>query len=210
MINKIDFKKELKHLYNPSSREVKFVEVPKMNFLMTDGTGNPNTSKQYKEAVEALFAVSYTLKFMIKKGKTALDYGVMPLEGLWWTDDMTKFSVENKDIWKWTAMIMQPEFVTKEMFAEATGQVEKKKDPPALSKIKFESFFEGVSAQIMHIGIYSEEGPTIEKLHKFIHENGYELSGKHHEIYLSDPHKAAPDKMKTIIRQPVTNERYLK
>lgn len=200
---KIDFKKELKHLYNSPSREVVFVDVPKMNFLMADGTGNPNTSQQYTEVIEALYAVSYTLKFMIKKGKMAFDYGVLPLEGLWWTHDMARFSVENKNIWKWTAMIMQPEFVTKEMFSEAVKQVEKKKDPTALSKIRFESFFEGLSAQIMHIGTYSEEGPTIEKLHKFIHENCHELSGKHHEIYLSDPNKASPEKMKTIIRQPV-------
>ena len=202
-MNKIDFKKELKQLYNPPSKKVVIVNVPKMNFLMTDGKGNPNTSKQYNEAVEALYAVSYTLKFLIKKGKMALDYGVMPLEGLWWVDDMTKFNVENKDIWKWTAMIMQPEFVTEEMFTEAKKQVEEKKNLPGLSRIRFESFIEGLSAQIMHIGNYSEEGPTIEKLHEFIHENGHELSGKHHEIYLSDPHKAAPDKMKTVIRQPV-------
>ena len=131
------------------------MDVPKMNFFMIDGTGNPNTSQQYKEAIEALFAVSYTLKFMIKKGKRPLDYGVLPLEGLWWTDNMAKFSVENKDIWKWTAMIMQPEFVTKEMFSEAIILVEKKKYPPALSKIRFESFYEGLSAQMMHIGDYS-------------------------------------------------------
>ncbi len=202
-MNKIDFKKELKQLYNPPSKKAMIVNVPKMNFLMADGKGNPKTSKKYNEAVEALYAVSYTLKFLIKKGKMALDYGVMPLEGLWWVDDMTKFSVENKDIWKWTAMIMQPEFVTEEMFTEAKKQVEEKKNLPGLSRIRFESFIEGLSAQIMHIGNYSEEGPTIEKLHKFIHENGHELSGKHHEIYLSDPHKAAPDKMKTVIRQPV-------
>jgi hypothetical protein len=149
-MGKIDFKKELKHLYNPPTSEVVIVDVPKMNFLMADGMGNPNTSQKYKEAIEALYAVSYTIKFMIKKGKMSLDYGVLPLEGLWCTDDMTKLSVENKDIWKWTAMIMQPEFVTKEMFTEATRQVEKKKNPPALSKIRFESFFEGLSAQVMH------------------------------------------------------------
>jgi len=116
-MNKIDFKKELKQLYNPPSKKAMIVNVPKMNFLMADGKGNPETSKKYNEAVEALYAVSYTLKFLIKKGKMALDYGVMPLEGLWWVDDMTKFNVENKDIWKWTAMIMQPEFVTEEMLS---------------------------------------------------------------------------------------------
>ncbi len=200
---KIDFKKELKHLYNPSVKEVVVVDVPQMNFLMIDGAGNPNTSQEYKEAVEALYAVSYALKFMIKKGDTAIDYGVMPLEGLWWADDMTKFSVENKDIWRWTSMIMQPEYVTVDLFEQAVEQVKKKKNPPAISKIRFESFNEGTSAQIMHIGPYSAEGPTIEKIHIFTKENDYEVRNRHHEIYLSDPRKAAPEKMKTIIRQPV-------
>jgi len=174
-----------------------------MNFLMIDGIGDPNTSQDYKDAVEALFALSYSLKFMIKNGKVAIDYGVMPLEGLWWTDDMAKFNMENKDIWKWTAMIMQPEYVTKDMFDKALEQVAKKKNPAALSKVRFENFHEGLSAQIMHIGPYSAEGPTIEKIRDFIKEKGYKLNGKHHEIYLSDPRKTAPEKMKTVIRQAV-------
>lgn len=205
-MKKIDLKKELKHLYNPSTKEISIVDVPKMNFLMIDGKGDPNTSQEYKEAIEALYAVSYSLKFMIKKGETAIDYVVMPLEGLWWTDDMAQFSTENKGIWKWTAMIMQPEYVTKDLVTKAFEQVEKKKNPPALSKMRFESFHEGLSAQIMHIGPYSAEGPTIKKLHSFIKEKGYEFDGlvqKHHEIYLSDPRRTAPEKMKTIIRQPM-------
>lgn len=128
---------------------------------------------------------------------------VMPLEGLWWTDDMRKFSVQNKDIWKWTAMIMQPEYVTKDLFDKALKRVEKKKNPPALSKARFESFHEGLSAQLMHIGPFSAEGPTVKRLHNFIRENGYELRGKHHEIYLSDPRRSRPGKMKTVIRQPI-------
>jgi len=207
-MRKIDFKKELKHLYKPP-KEVALVDVPEMNFLMIDGVGDPNTAQAYKDVIEALYAVSYALKFMIKKGKTAIDYIVMPLEGLWWTDDMTKFTTENKDIWRWTSMIMQPEYVTKNLFNKALKQVKKKKNPPALSKIRFESLHEGLSAQIMHIGPYSAEGPTIEKLHRFIKEKGYTFEGlrqKHHEIYLSDPRKATPEKMKTIIRQPVNRE----
>ena len=200
-MEKIDFKKELKHLYNPSAKEVVIVDVPIMNFLMIDGIGEPNTSQDYKDAIEALYALSYSLKFMIKNWKIAIDYGVMPLEGFWWTDDMTDFNVGNKDIWKWTAMIMQPEYVTKELFGEALGQVAKKKNPAALPKVRFENFHEGLSAQIMHIGPYSAEGPTIEKIHGFINEKGYKLNGKHHEIYLSDPRKTAPEKMKTVIRQ---------
>jgi hypothetical protein len=200
-MTKIDFKKELRHLYNPSAKKVEIVDVPLMNFLLIDGSGDPNAAQEYKDAVEALFAASYALKFMVK-GK-GVDYGVLPLEGLWWTDDMTQFSMENKNIWTWTSMIMQPEYVTEDLVSKALEQVEKKKNPPALSKIRFESFHEGLSAQIMHIGPYSAEAPTIEKLHNFIRENGYELRGKHHEIYLSDPRRSAPDKLKTIIRQPM-------
>lgn len=202
-MKKIDFKKELKNLYSASVKEAAVVEVPEMNFLMIDGKGDPNTSKDFKEAIEALYPVSYTLKFMIKRGKIAVDYGVMPLEGLWWADDMSKFNPENKNLWKWTVMIMQPKYITEDLVKDALKQVEKKKNPPALSKLRFENFNEGLSAQMMHIGPYSAEGPNIEKLHKFIKEKGYKLKGKHHEIYLSDVRKSAPEKMKTIIRQPV-------
>ena len=200
-MKKINFKKELKHLYNVSPKEVVEVDVPAMNFLMIDGKGDPNTAKEYQDAIEALYPVSYTLKFMIKKGEKAIDYGVMPLEGLWWVDDMSRFTIEDKSDWKWTSMIMQPEYVTKDLFQEALKQVEKKKNPPALSKIRFEEYNEGKSAQIMHIGSFAEEGLTAEKIHNFIKEKGYELRGKHHEIYLSDFRKVAPEKMKTIIRQ---------
>jgi len=126
----------------------------------------------------------------------------MPLEGLWWTDDMSKFSIENKEDWKWTLMIMQPEFVEEKLIAEATEQLKRKKDLPALSKARFEAFSEGKAVQVMHIGPFSEEGPTIKRLHNFIKDNGYKLYGKPHEIYLSDIRRTAPEKWKTIIRQP--------
>lgn len=203
-MEKIDYKKQLKYLYKPSAREVEIVDVPQMNFLMIDGEGDPNTSQEFQDAVEALYSLSYALKFMIKKGSLAIDYGVMPLEGLWWADDMSQFSVEDKDNWKWTVMVMQPEHVTTELFNEAVEQVRKKKNPAALPKIRSEAFAEGKAAQIMHIGPFSEEGPTVEKLHNFIGESGCKLSGKHHEVYLSDIRKAAPEKWKTIIRQPMT------
>lgn len=199
---KIDYKKELKHLYNPSVKQISIVDVPAMNCLMIDGEGDPNTAPAFPEAVAALFTVSYTLKFMIKKSKGGIDYGVMPLEGLWWADDMSNFS-ENKDKWKWTLMIAQPEPVTSTLVDEATMQAAKKKSLPALPKLRFETFSEGKAAQIMHIGPFSEEGPTIMKVHAFIKENGFKLRGKHHEIYLSDIRKAAPEKWKTIIRQPL-------
>ena len=139
---------------------------------------------------------------MIKKGPRAIDYGVMPLEGLWWTDDMAQFNQEDKSNWKWTAMIMQPDIVSKDEVEEAIGRTAEKKELAALSLLEFKSFTEGKSAQILHIGPFSEEGPTIEKLHRFIAENGFQRHGKHHEIYLSDIRRAAPEKWRTIIRQP--------
>jgi hypothetical protein len=202
-MQKKDLKKSLKHLYNPSVKEVQIVEVPAMNFIMIDGQGDPNTSQEFKEAVEALFGLSYTLKFMVKKSDLAIDYGVLPLEGLWWADDMSQFSVEDKSFWKWTLMIMQPEFINTELIIKATNEVKRKKEPIALSKIRFESFEEGNSAQIMHVGPFSEEGPTVEKVHLFIQENGSERRGKHHEIYLSDIRKGNPANWKTVIRQPM-------
>lgn len=204
-MRKIDYKKELKNLYKPSPRVVEIVDVPEMNFLMIDGQGDPNTSQEYREAVEALYALSYGLKFIVKKGELEIDYGVMPLEGLWWVEDMSKFDVNDKSSWKWTAMIMQPEFVTKDLFTLVCEQVEKKKNPPALSKIRFEPFAENKAAQTMHLGPFSEEGPTIERIHDFIRDRGYTMVGKHHEIYLSDIRKAAPEKWKTVIRQPIGN-----
>ena len=126
----------------------------------------------------------------------------MPLEGLWWADNMAEFSIERKADWKWTAMIMQPEYVTRDRLNAAMEQVKKKKNPSALSKLRFDSYHESQAAQIMHIGPFAEEGPTIEKIHQFIVDNKYELSGKHHEIYLSDFRRAAPEKLKTVIRQP--------
>jgi len=201
-MDKVDLKKQLEEFYNASSKEVKFADVPAMNFLMVDGKGNPNDSSEYKAAIEVLFNVSYALKFMVKKAKS-IDYGVMPLEGLWWVDDMTKFSAERKDDWKWKAMIMQPNFVNAEDVKAAIEQVKKKKNLPAITKIRFESFNEGKAAQIMHIGPYSAEGANIAKIRAFIQSNGYSLGGKHHEIYLNNPGKTAPEKLKTIMRQPM-------
>lgn len=199
----IDFMKVLKHLYHPSAKEIREVDVPVMNFLMVDGDGDPNTAQSYVEAIDVLFSVSYTVKFMIKKGEEAIDYGVMPLEGLWWADDMTRFSPDDKSNWKWTAMIMQPSFVTPHLVEFALAEVKKKKNPAAISKVRFASWSEGRCAQIMHIGSFSEEGPTIEKLHRYIDASNRQRVGKHHEIYLSDIRKADPKNWKTIIRQPM-------
>lgn len=200
-MQKIDFKKQLKHLYKPSAKKVEIVDAPEMLFLMVDGKGDPNTAESFSEAIEVLYSVSYTLKFMIKK-ENEINYGVLPLEALWWAEDMSTFLTGNKDEWEWTAMIMQPEFVPQDMVSRAIQQVEEKKNPAALPLLRFESFAEGKAAQTMHIGPFSEEGPTIEKVHAFIHESGGSRVGKHHEIYLSDIRRADPQNWKTVIRQP--------
>lgn len=200
---KIDFKKNLKAFYLPSAKVVAEVNLPAMNYLMIDGQGDPNSSADYAAAIEALFSVSYTLKFSIKKGEPGIDYGVMPLEGLWWADDMSVFHTDDKSAWKWTMMIMQPDFITSIQVDKAIETVTKKKNLLALAKLRFASFTEGPAAQILHIGPFSEEGPTIERVHNFIDERGVK-SGKHHEIYLSDIRRADPKKWKTVIRQPFT------
>lgn len=199
---KVDLKKEFKHLYQPSAKEVVEVEVPTFKYLMIDGEGDPNTSQEYAQAVEALFSVSYTAKFMIKKGAQSLDYAVMPLEGLWWADDMTAFTSNDKTLWKWTMMILQPSFVESEVIERAIAEVQKKKNLPAISKLRLKSFTEGRCAQTLHIGPFSEEGPTIERVHNFIDSRAVR-TGKHHEIYLSDIRRADPKKWKTIIRHPM-------
>jgi hypothetical protein len=201
MMSKIDFKKELNHFYNPSAKAVMVVDVPPLNFLMIDGRGDPNTATAYKEAVEALFSLSYALKFMIKK-ELGIDYAVMPLEGLWWVEDMSRFSLDDKSAWQWTAMIMQPEYIVADLVEAARAQVAGKKKLPALSRLRLETFHEGQAAQIMHLGPYAAEAPTIQKLHDFIAGQGGQRTGKHHEIYLSDPSRTAPEKLKTVIRQP--------
>ena len=169
---------------------------------MIDGHGDPNTSQAYKEALETLYAVTYTLKFASKK-QLERDYVVMPLEGLWWVKDMLEFNQDDKDAWDWTAMIMQPDWISTEMVESAKEAAAEKKDLPALPKLRFGTFHEGLAVQIMHIGTYADEAPTIARLHAFIAENGYQLAGKHHEIYLSDPRRTAPNKLKIVIRQPM-------
>jgi hypothetical protein len=207
-LTKTDLKKEMKQLYNPPIDKISVVDVPAMNFVMIDGTGDPNKSQEYQEAIESLYSISYAIKFLVKKGKS-IDYSVMPLEGLWWTDDMTHFTLNNKEIWKWTSMIMQPEYVSEEVFKRALEQVEKKRGLPSLSWARFQSFHEGLAAQIMYVGPFAEEGPSIEKLHNYIRDNGYVFDGitrKHHEIYLSDFRRTAPEKLKTVVRQPMGRE----
>lgn len=201
-MEKIDFKKELRDFYNNSSEKVIFLDIPQMNFIVIEGHGAPE-SESFKQSIEALYPIAYGIKFKYKK-ENNIDFKVMPLEGLWWADDMSAYEEKNqaRDEWKWNLMIMQPHFITKELFDDVKQGVIVKKQDPFLDKVVFKSFLEGKSAQIMHIGPYSSEGPNIKKIHSKIIETGGRLSGKHHEIYLSDARRSDPSKLKTILRQP--------
>ncbi len=204
-VAQLDLRKQFKSLYHPSAKEVAIVDVPAMQFLMVDGTGDPNTAQAYTDAIAALYGVAFPLKFLIKKEK-AVDYPVMALEGLWWAPDMQAFGTGHKESWLWTMMFMQPAVVTQDLFEQVRKQVKHKKPSPALAKMRLEGFHEGLSAQILHIGPFSAEAPTIAKVHAFIEDHGYTFHGteqKHHEIYLSDPRRAAPEKWRTVIRQPI-------
>ena len=198
---KLDLKKELGVLYQCAPGKVVEVNVPSADFLMADGEGDPNTNPHYAKAVEALFTLAYALKFSIKKSR-GLDYAVMPLEGLWWSDDMSTFTPANKADWKWTLLIRQTEFVDDSLFETVRAALRRKKPTVAVDVVRFERFEEGACVQTLHVGPFSEEGPAVEKLHEYIRANGKRLSGRHHEIYFSDIRKAAPAKWRTIIRQP--------
>jgi hypothetical protein len=202
-MGKLDFKKEYGDWYTASTSQPKWVELPALNFLMIDGKGDPNTALVYQQAVEALYSMSYNMKFKIKKSDVGLDYVVPPLEGLWWVPDMNLFSQMAKDDWMWTMMILQPPTVTSDLVESTRIEVHKKKDLPALPLLRFESYTEGRAAQVMHLGSYAEEAPSIEKLHRFITSQACNLQGKHHEIYLGDPRITPPEKLRTILRQPV-------
>lgn len=199
---KLDLKKTHKELYQPSAAGVTLVNVPEFTYFMIDGTGDPNDNPAFEEAVQALYSLSYTLKFDLKK-QGREDYGVMPLEGLWWCEDMACFNQQDKSNWLWTLLMVQPLPISAEQFADLAAQTLKKKAIAAIEQVRMESWEEGLCAQVMHLGPYAEEAPTIARMHAFIAEEGYERTGKHHEIYLSDPRRSAPEKMKTILRQPV-------
>ena len=201
---KKDLSKEMQVLYFPPSKEPIEVRVPKMKYLMVDGKGNPNTSEDYKEAIGALYSISYTMKFMLKFSGKKVEHVVMPLESLWWTDKGKNFLTAEKETWNWTAMIAQPDHVTQELVDKAKAElVRKKKEVPVMDKVRLEEWEEGLSAEIMYIGPWSEERPTIERLHKFITDGGHKLRGRHHEIYMSDPRRVKPEKLKTVVRQPM-------
>jgi hypothetical protein len=201
-MEKIDLAKEFKPLYAPRCGAFVEVDVPDLNFLMIDGSGDPNTAPAYKDALEALYAVAYAAKFQMKLSPAKIDFRVMPLEGLWWADDMEDFSAARKASWQWTMMIALPDFVTDGVFEVARAKVAGKKDLPALPRLRLKRFREGRAVQTLYLGPYADEGPVIAGLHRFIADGGHRRAGKHHEIYLSDPRRTAPAKLKTIIRQP--------
>jgi hypothetical protein len=200
----IDLKKKLKPYYTASATKPEIVDVPAMNALMIDGRGDPN-SAPFEEAIGTLYSVAYTLKFSFKKEK-AIDYPVMALEGLWCAEDVSDFLADKRENWQWTVFIVLPDAATKKDVAGAIDAVKKKARFPSSPEVRFEKFAEGKAAQILHIGPYAAERPTIEKLHAFVEERGYALRGKHHEIYLGDPRRSAPEKLRTIIRHPVKSK----
>jgi hypothetical protein len=203
-VGKIDLRKELARLYSPKTRDWELVDVPAMNFVMADGRGDPNTAEDYSDAVEAIYSVSYATKFMSKRALDR-DYGVLPLEGLWSADDPAAFSRADKSQYQWTMMIMQPEWITPAMISQAIETTAAKKQLPVLSKVRFERYEEGPSLQLLHVGSYDDKAPKLKQLHdEYMPGRSLTFNGRHHEIYLSDPRKTAPAKLKTILRQPVT------
>ncbi|NOH01985.1 MAG: hypothetical protein HND47_08475 [Chloroflexi bacterium] len=208
----LDLKKQFKHLYQPSAKKIEVVQVPRLQFAMIDGAiekgMEPGTSPRFREDMMALYAVSYTVKFMSKlRKKNPINYPVMALEGLWWVKD-GNFDIRVKDNWLYTVMMLQPDHINLEMVSEAIEQIRKKRgDNPALSRLRLETFEEGLCVQTMHIGPYAAEPATIERMREFMAANGLKdnvgPNGKHHEIYMSDPRRVAPEKIKTVLRHPV-------
>jgi len=203
-MTKIDLSKEHKQLYTAKT-EPALVDVPELNCLMIDGQGDPNSGTGFQEAMGALYALAYTTKFSLKKQDPAKDFKVMMPEGLWWNRDDGTFNPEHKETWRWTLLMVVPDFVSAKAIAAARDEIRaKKKQSPGLNKVRLERFREGKSVQIMHIGPYADEPPTIAKMHQRAAELGLKLRGKHHEIYFGDPRRTKPEKLKTILRQPVS------
>jgi hypothetical protein len=196
----VDLKKERSYLYAPSIKGNHLVEVPELPFLMIDGAGDPNTAPAYVAAVGALYAVAYGVRFALKA--QGFEYVVPPLEGLWWAPEMSAFTLGDKSAWLWTMMILQPEQITPALVEAAKAEALRKKKAPEIANVRLERYHEGLAGQILYTGPWSDEGPTIAALHAYLGEQGCALAGKHHEIYLGDPRRTPPEKLKTIIRQP--------
>ncbi|WP_040793460.1 GyrI-like domain-containing protein [Nocardia paucivorans] len=200
---KIDFKREMA-VYRARHGQIQLVDVPDLQYLMIDGHGDPNTDPSFAEAAGALYPLAYKLKFTSKQD-LGRDYVVMPLEGLWWSDDMDTFtSARDKSRWDWTLMIMVPYWIDQDMFTDAVARVAAKNRPRRLHEVRLDSLSEGRCAQTLHIGSYDDEAEVLARMHhEFIPGHGLRMVGRHHEIYLNDFRKVAPDKLRTILRQPV-------
>jgi hypothetical protein len=202
-VDKYDVKKIHRELYSPPSKDFTVVDVPEFRYIAVDGSGDPNTSPAYANAIGALYGVAYTLKFASKK-TLGRDFAIGPLEGLWRADDPTVFTARRKDSWDWTMMISQPDWITEDMVGAGIDSVSKKKDNPALADMRLLTLIEGSCVQILHIGSYDDETPILDRLHnRYLPEHGLTFNGDHHEIYLSDARRTAPAKLRTILRQPV-------
>lgn len=202
MTEKVNLLQRHKALFSASTTEPSIIDVPEFSFLCLDGYGNPATDPAYGEVLNTLYSVAYTVKFAIKK-QLGIDFGVMPLEGLWWMADGSFISDENKDRWSWTMMIQQPEWVTPALVEQVLPEIRKKKDVSRLDEVRLEAYHEGLSVQLMHMGAYTDEHPNIMRMHAYAYQQGYTLRDKHHEIYFNDPRRTAPERLKTILRQPV-------
>lgn len=209
-MEKIDLRKQYKYLYNPSSKKVEMVDVPPLQFVMVDGIipagEGPGDSPDFGQALSALYSISYTLKFMFKKrAENPIDYPVMALEGLW-TTASGEFVFGRREAWLYTAMIMQPDIITPDVFAEGLERARQRKPEPGLDRLRLEQFHEGPSIQVMHIGPYATEPETIARMDAYAADQGLRLHGRHHEIYLGDPRRAASEKLKTILRHPIVRQ----
>ncbi|HEY3503497.1 MAG TPA: GyrI-like domain-containing protein [Actinocatenispora sp.] len=198
-----DVKRELTQLYAPRNTTWAVVDVPEQQFIAVDGAGNPNTAPEYASAVQALYAVAYTLKFAGKRTAGG-DFVVAPLEGLWWADRPEVFTTRDKDAWNWTMLISLPPWVTEDMVEDAGRTALAKKKLPAIAQVRHLTLHEGPSAQLLHVGSYDDEAPALAELHHgYLDAHGLRPTGRHHEIYLGDPRRTAPEKLRTILRQPV-------
>lgn len=200
----LDFRKAYKALYSPSAKEPVIVDVPDFKCLMIDGHGDPNGA-EFSAKIAVLYGIAYTLKFSLKKDPSGpFEFSLAPLSGLWRAADPRAFFEQaRRSEWRWTLMIPMPDVITPALLRQASAELKRKKDPDFLDQARLEVYREGLAAQVMHLGPYSAEPPTISRLHAFFQEKGYTFNGPHHEIYLSDPKRTAPEKMRTIIRQPV-------
>lgn len=200
-MEKLDLKKSRKVLFSAPRNRFVPIDVPPVSYLMADGHGDPNRAPEYRAAVESLYATAYTIKFLYKAD--GRDFVVAPLEGLWSARDPESFIAGRKDEWDWTMMIMMPDFVDEASFQQARGRAAEKLGAISES-LRLETLEEGLCLQALHIGSYDEEGPLLAKLHKEIMPaERYDFAGRHHEIYLGDPRRTAPEKLKTLLRQPV-------